>query len=320
MGTAITPEQVQLLAAHAEEVVLAMDADAAGREAMLRAQRVAAGKRVRLRVAAMPAGEDPADMLAGKGPGSDAADGFRALVEEADDLPVFHVRMLLAGADLSSPAGRDRALDEVVPVLSAMPESITREELEREVASTLEADPGLVRRRVAGHRPAPRAGAEAGGDRRGRSRPGGGWACVLRQARRRGRSARASGASARCCRWRSRCPSDGVDVLERLTPAHLSSAEMIRARDWLVAHLEAPLHGIPDDDEAFVALVTRLVTDAEREPSSRGAMELNLLWLDRAMVESELAEATADGGDPPVELQKRHGELSEQIASFDSER
>ena len=30
--------------------------------------------------------------------------------------------------------GRDRALDEVVPVLAAMPESITREELEREVA------------------------------------------------------------------------------------------------------------------------------------------------------------------------------------------
>ena len=45
MGTAITPEQVQLLAAHTEEVVLALDADLAGREAMLRAQRVAAGKR-----------------------------------------------------------------------------------------------------------------------------------------------------------------------------------------------------------------------------------------------------------------------------------
>ena len=58
--------------------------------------------------------------------------------------------MLLDDADLSSPAGRDRALDEVVPVLAAMPDSITREELEREVAGRLEADPGLVARRVAG--------------------------------------------------------------------------------------------------------------------------------------------------------------------------
>ena len=41
-----------------------MDADRAGRDAMMRAQRVAGAKRMRLRVAAMPAGEDPADMLA----------------------------------------------------------------------------------------------------------------------------------------------------------------------------------------------------------------------------------------------------------------
>ena len=156
MGTAITPEQVQLLAAHADEVVLALDADRAGREAMLRAQRVAAGKRVRLRVAGMEPGEDPADTLAGKGAGSDAADRFRASLDSADDLPVFHVRMLLSDADLGTPAGRDRALDEVVPVLAAMPDSITREELERETAGRLDADPGLVSRRVAG---APKGGA-----------------------------------------------------------------------------------------------------------------------------------------------------------------
>ncbi len=319
MGTAITPEQVQLLAAHTEEVVLALDADAAGREAMLRAQRVASGKRVRLRVAGMKAGEDPADTLAGKGPGSDAADEFRGLVEKADDLPVFHARMLLGDADLSSPAGRDRALDEVVPVLSAMPESITREELEREVASRLEADPGLVRRRVAGHRQAPAAPprrteiveGDPGPEEGGGSAPSKPAARPLNARERRERS---------LLQMAIAMPSDGAPVLERLTPAHLSSGEMIRARDWLVAHLEAPLDGIPHDDEAFVALVTQLVMDSEREPANRGAMELNLLWLERAMVESELTAATANGGDPPVELQKRHGELSEEIASFDPER
>jgi hypothetical protein len=227
--------------------------------------------------------------------------------------------MLLADADLSSPSGRDRALDEVVPVLSAMRESITREELEREVASKLEADAGLVRRRVEGHRPArpappPKAREISSED------PGpedGARAAPVEPAR---------PLNARERRERSllqmaiAMPSDGGDVLRQLSPAHLSSGEMIRARDWLVEHLEAPLDGIPHDDEAFVALVTQLVMDSEREPSSRGAMELNLLWLDRAMVEAELSEATANGGDPPVELQKRHGELSEQIASFDPER
>jgi len=67
MGTAITPDQVAALSGMVEEVVLALDADSAGQEAMLRAQRVAAGRRMRLRVAAMPAGEDPAEMMAEDG-------------------------------------------------------------------------------------------------------------------------------------------------------------------------------------------------------------------------------------------------------------
>ena len=67
MGTAITEEQVAALSGMVDEVVLALDADAAGQEAMLRAQRVAAGRKMRLRVAAMPAGEDPAEMIAAEG-------------------------------------------------------------------------------------------------------------------------------------------------------------------------------------------------------------------------------------------------------------
>ena len=129
MGTAITPEQVKLLSAYAEEVVLALDADRAGREAMQRAARRcreagATARRLDAR------GEDPADMLAGEAPGSSGAERFVALVDAAVDLPAFHVRTL-DEADLSSPAGRDRALDEVVPVLASMADSITREELAR---------------------------------------------------------------------------------------------------------------------------------------------------------------------------------------------
>ena len=206
MGTAITPDQVKLLAAHTGEVVLALDADRAGREAMLRAQGVAAGKKVRLRVAAMPEGEDPADMLGGEGPGSSAAERFVRLVEEAVDLSVFHVGTLLDEADLATPDGRDRALDEVVPVLKGMPDSITRDELVRDVGERLQADPSLVARRLAAAprapRPAPRPRVRrptltspARGRSR-RSRPG--------MRARQGRSRRTSCASRRCWRWRSR--------------------------------------------------------------------------------------------------------------------
>ena len=113
MGTAITPEQLKLLGGYAEEVVLALDADRAGREAMLRAQRVAGSGRLRLLVAAMPEGEDPADMMRSE----EGSNRLRELLADAVDLAVFHVRAILGDADLSTPPGRDRALDEVVPVL-----------------------------------------------------------------------------------------------------------------------------------------------------------------------------------------------------------
>ncbi len=56
MGTAITPQQVQTLSGLVSEVALALDADAAGQNAMLRAQRVAGDRRMRLRVVACRAG------------------------------------------------------------------------------------------------------------------------------------------------------------------------------------------------------------------------------------------------------------------------
>ena len=59
---------------------------------------------------------------------------FRRLLAEAVDLPVFHVRAILADADLKTPAGRDRALDEVAPVLKVMGDTIIRQELISEVA------------------------------------------------------------------------------------------------------------------------------------------------------------------------------------------
>ena len=317
MGTAITPEQVQLLAQHADEVVLALDADRAGREAMLRAQRVASGKRVRLRVAGMKTGEDPADTLAGDGAGEGAADAFRKLIDAADDLPVFHVRMLLGDADLGSPAGRDRALDEIVPVLAAMPDSITREELGREVAGRLDADPGLVARRVSA---APRGGEPA------RPRPVGASADGDGDSQARAKRERPRPLSARERRERALLymaiadPADGRDLLERLTADHLSSPLVARARDWLEAHLEAPMEGLPREDEELVGLITQLVMSAEREPASREAMELNFLELDLAMVERQIEAAAESGGDTPVDLQRRRADLADRIAHSEAAR
>jgi hypothetical protein len=106
--------------------------------------------------------------------------------------------------------------------------------------------------------------------------------------------------------------------LARLTPEHLSSPLAARARDWLAGHLEDPLAGIPREDEELLSLVTQLVMSSEREPGSREAMELNLLQLEQAMVEGRIGDARKEGGDPPVELQRRRAELAERIAHWET--
>jgi len=302
MGTAITPEQVKLLSAYAEEAVLALDADRAGREAMLRTQQVASGKRLRLRVARMEPGQDPADVLAGRDGAS--ATAFREAIEAAEDLPVFHVRMLLDDADTSSPPGRDRALDEVVEVIAAMPDSITREELMREVANRLDADPGLVARRIAAAGRGGRASvsASAAGE------PGPERAPAPRQLSARER--REMALLAMCVKL----PAEGREYVERLTDEHFSSPVAARARVWLAGHLDAPTDGLERDDEELVAYVTRVMMLSEREPASAQAMNLNYLELDRARIEAQIAAAEANGADPPVELQRARAELTERIA------
>jgi DNA primase len=312
MGTAITPEQVKILAAYTDEVVLALDADRSGREAMLRAQTVASGKRVRLRVARLPEGEDPADLLTDGDEAArrDASERFREAVSDAEELPVFHARTLLADADTGSPAGRDRALDEVVPVIAAMPDSITREELMREVADRLAADPGLVARRVAGL--GRRGGAtdeRPAGAPEKPALPGGRAAARPMSAR----EHREEALLAMCVA----APADGREYLERLTAEHFSSPVAVKAWTWLRAHPEDPTDGLERDDEELWAYVTRVAMRSEREPASAGAMELNFLELELARLDDQIAAANENGGEPPVELQRRRGELAEQIAHFD---
>jgi DNA primase len=302
MGTAITPEQVKLLSGYAEEAVLALDADRAGREAMLRAQTVGGG-RLRLRVARMPEGKDPADLLAG-GDGT-SANAFREAIGAAEDLPVFHVHTLLDDADLTTPSGRDRALDEVVEVIAAMPDSITREELMREVADRLDADPGLVARRTAGagKRPVAVPRHEPVEERSG----------PAPQRALNSRERREAGMLAMCIKL----PAEGEAFIERLTDAHFSRPAAARARAWLRDHLEDPMEGLARDDEDLYSYIADLKLRADEEPASAEAMQLSFDELEVARIDDEIAAAETNGP-PPVELQRRRAELTERIARAQS--
>jgi hypothetical protein len=111
-----------------------------------------------------------------------------------------------------------------------------------------------------------------------------------------------------------RLPAEGREFLDRLTDEHFSSPVAARARSWLAEHLEEPMQGLSLDDEALLAYVTQVKMYSEREPASAEAMEINFLELEKARVDDQIAAAEANGGEPPVELQRERAELTERIA------
>jgi DNA primase len=303
MGTAITDEQVAALSGMVEEVVLALDADSAGQEAMLRVQRVAAGRKMRLRVAAMPEGEDPAEMIAAEG----GAERFGALVEGAVDLPAFQVGLVLSRADVSSPAERDRALSEAAPILAGMGETASRDDLLRQVAEQLDLEPSMVMGRVVVARPV------TGGSAESLHRLGTGASparSVRHAAELTSRERRERALLAMCIAL----PGEGADYLTRLTDDHLSSRGS-QAAAWLREHPEDPASNLPRDNDELAGLIAELTILAHEEPASAEAMELNFLLLEQRRLEGEIAAAGEDGDrERRAALSRERAALVERIA------
>jgi DNA primase len=300
MGTAITGEQVAALSGMVDEVVLALDADSAGQEAMLRAQTVAAGRRMRLRVAAMPAGEDPAEMMAA----AEGAERFAGLLERAEELVAFQVGLVLERTDAGSPVERDRALAEVAPVLAGMGESASREDLVRRVAERLDFEPAMVMGRVVAATPA------SGGPEQAPAPSNAAPARPQRAAELTSRERRERALLAMCIA----IPNEGKEYLARLTEAHLSPTGL-RAAAWLREHPQDPASDLPHDDSALAGLIAELVIMSREEPASHEAMELNFLLLEQRRLEAEIAAAGERGDyERRAALSRERAALVQRIA------
>jgi len=79
MGTALTEEQISELERLAKVLVLCLDADRAGQDAMLRAAQLTDRRKLELRVVALPDGTDPAELIERAG-----ADAVREVPRRAD--------------------------------------------------------------------------------------------------------------------------------------------------------------------------------------------------------------------------------------------
>ena len=294
MGTSLTEDQIAELSRVVKVLELCLDADSAGQEAMIRASRAAEGRDLVLRVVELPDGSDPADLVQ-----RDGADALRALVEGSVRFPVFHVDRILASADLENAEGRDRALDDLRPVLADLPPSVLREDLLRRVAGRLElseerlgallsAGPGPAQVRSAvGSAPARRVVADRGAHNE---------ASFL----------------ALCIAF----PDAGHRVLAEVDLEKLLTSDaMRRAARHLATHSYAPLSDLPADDEQLPRVMAELVARAGRMPDvSEARLDHARLVLERDRLDRAIRRARVQGqSETGLALAREREEVLEQI-------
>jgi DNA primase len=280
MGTALTPDQAKRLAAVAKKVVLALDADRSGQEAMLRAARTVGD--AELLVVEMPEGKDPAELIA-----AGEADSFRRRLDRVLPMTQFQLRRVLADADRETPTGIDRALKEAARLIDehTTEGSMMRDELVREAADHLNLPPERVR---------------AGFGSSRRSAP-----AAAIESRRELPPAFPAGASAGDVAFGTeleflvRCLASG-DLGRRYlcepTDDQLTSDVTRRARAHLAGQFDDPLANLPEDEPALTNLVLRVVhTAAEQRPSEENVLRMSILQLERRRLEREIRDAERVG-------------------------
>ena len=129
LGTALTPDHVQMLRRFASKVVLLFDPDAAGVRAALRGLDLFVNSGLGVKVVTLPAGEDPDTYVRKEG-----IDAFTRLEQQAPSLLDFALEQSVKTAESSTMEGRIQSVDEILRILQKSEHPIEREERIRLVA------------------------------------------------------------------------------------------------------------------------------------------------------------------------------------------
>jgi DNA primase len=302
MGTALTGEQVGELARMAQTVLLALDADSAGQEAMLRASTLAERRKLELRVVPLPEGTDPAELLQHGG-----REAMEAAVAQSVPFVRFRVERTLDRGDHSTPEGRDRIVGELRPVFATLAPSAMRMELMRIVSGRLELSESVADQMLS------RGGPRERGKRAGLPSNGAGDRAAGLP--RREESERAF--LALCIA----SPQEGAQALASVDVDEHFDSELLRraARRLRDGSLAEPLADTTregerlDEDPELQRLLAELVVEAGREEAHPAMLEVQRLQLELARVDRQIQRARGQGGGDVVQLAESRAELKREF-------
>ncbi len=286
MGTALTDEQVRELARTAKTALLALDADAAGQEAMLRAFGLAQKHKLDLRVVSLPDGADPAEVVQ-----RDGAAAINAAVAASVPFIRFRIQSVLAHGDGSSAEGQDRMIEQLRPIFAQLGESVMRMDLMRLVARSFGENESVLERRLT-KQDANVAGDRSGGGGRRDPVPNGAQAPVRSIA---GRADTERAFLALCISL----PDEGEKALAAIEIDEHFSSELLRkaARHLRAGDLRQPMADRPgegpelDDDPELKRLIAELIVEAGREEPKPSMLEVQRLQLELARLDREIQRA-----------------------------
>ncbi|HTR88653.1 MAG TPA: DNA primase, partial [Solirubrobacteraceae bacterium] len=321
MGTALTAEQVSELARMAPTVLLALDADSAGQEAMLRAAGLARRRKLELRVVPLPAGTDPAELVQREG-----ATAIERAIASAQPFVRFRVERVLQAGDHASAEGRDRMLGELRPIFSMLGPSAMRMELTRLVAGRLDLPETLTETLLAPD--GARAGANAAGTRTAapaRSQASGGRGGD-------GGSDRGRGGGALTRREETEraflalclaSPEEGEAALAELDLDDYFTSDLSRrAARRLRGHLREPLRTGggegegeegSEEDSQLSALLAELIVQASAEPPNAALLPVQRLQLELAMIDRQIQLARSSDKAEVSALAQRRAEVKREF-------
>ncbi len=152
-GTALTEKHLQLMKRYSDNLLLCLDADAAGLAASGKSARLALGQGLRVKAARLPNGKDPADLI------SEDPKIFTACIKEAKPIVDFFLAVL---SEREKDSGRLITLVEkiILPLIAVMKSPMERQHCAQVVARALGLSPEAVHEALA-HIPREVEGAEA---------------------------------------------------------------------------------------------------------------------------------------------------------------
>lgn len=141
-GTALTPEQIELLRRYAQKLVFCFDTDPAGTSAQRRSIQLIENAGIVATVIVLPTGKDPDELLA-----SDPV-AFKQAVKKDVHIYDFIIDSAVSQFDSTTVEGKRDIMDKTVPYLSAIENEVIKEHYMKKLAVSLDTSIESITRQI----------------------------------------------------------------------------------------------------------------------------------------------------------------------------